>query len=165
MINLLYDKISNANDDDLLWKANNNEAYNKFSQHIEYKELPPIPNIETKTTSSTSSTSLTKIDKSNKSQKKALMKPLEIILKESNTFVDFQENIKDKLIEFITKNEFNKVFGITKSSEIMSGIVNNRWNKSTVLFISFLFNKSVEYNNSIVSYKKDEYKETIYLTI
>ena len=159
MINLLYDKISNANDDDLLWKANNNEAYNKFSQHIEYKELSPIPNIETKTTSST------KIDKSNKSQKKALMKPLEIILKESNTFVDFQENIKDKLIEFITKNEFNKVFGITKSSEIMSGIVNNRWNKSTVLFISFLFNKSVEYDNSIVSYKKDEYKETIYLTI
>ena len=159
MINLLYDKISNANNDDLLWKANNNEAYNKFSQHIEYKELPPIPNIETKTTR------LTKIDKSNKSQKKALMKPLEIILKESNTFVDFQENIKDKLIEFITKIEFNKVFGITKSSEIMSGIVNNRWNKSTVLFISFLFNKSVEYNNSIVSYKKDEYKETIYLTI
>ena len=92
MINLLYDKISNANNDDLLWKANNNEAYNKFSQHIEYKELPPIPNIETKTTR------LTKIDKSNKSQKKALMKPLEIILKESNTFVDFQENIKDKLI-------------------------------------------------------------------
>ena len=46
----------------------------------------------------------------------------------------------------------------------MSGIVNNRWNKSTVLFISFLFNKSVEYNDVIVSYKKDEYKDIIYLS-
>ena len=92
------------------------------------------------------------------------MKPLEIILNESNTFGDFQENVKDKLINFITQKEFNKVFGITKSSEIMSGIVNNRWNKSTALFISFLFNKSVEYNDAIVSYKKDEYKEVIYLS-
>lgn len=156
MIKLLYDKINNANDDDLLWKANNIEAYNKYSQHIEYKK----EHIEE-----------TKIEpekklivNEKKSQKKALLKPLEIILNESNTFADFKDNIKDKLIKFITQKEFNKVFGITKSSEIMSGIVNNRWNKSTALFISFLFNKSVQYNDAIVSYKKDEYKEVIYLS-
>lgn len=155
MINLLYDKISNANDDDLLWKANNNEAYNNFSQHIEYKEPIKEPKIEPEKKP---------IVKAKKSQKKTLLKPLEIILNESNTFGDFEDNVKDKLIKFITQKEFNKVFGITKSSEIMSGIVNNRWNKSTALFISFLFNKSVEYNDAIISYKKDEYKDVIYLS-
>ena len=156
MIKLLYDKISNANDDDLIWKANNNETYNKFSQHIEYKEPIKEPEIELENKP---------VVKAKKSQKKALLKPIEIILNESNTFGDFEENVKDKLINFITQKEFNKVFGLTKSSEIMSGIVNNRWNKSTVLFISFLFNKSVEYNNAIISYKKDEYKDVIYLSI
>lgn len=155
MINLLYDKISNANDDDLLWKANNNEAYNNFSQHIEYKEPIKEPKIEPEKKP---------IVKAKKSQKKTLLKPLEIILNESNTFGDFEDNVKDKLIKFITQKEFNKVFGITKSSEIMSGIVNNRWNKSTALFISFLFNKSVEYNDAIISYKKDKYKDVIYLS-
>ena len=155
MIKLLYDKIINANDNDLLWKANDNEAYNKFSQHIEYKEPIEEPKIEPEKE---------KVVKAKKSQKQALLKPLEIILSHSNTFSDFKDNVKDKLIKFITQKEFNKVFGITKSSEIMSGIVNNRWNKSTALFISFLFNKSVEYNDAIVSYKKDEYKDVIYLT-
>lgn len=155
MIKILYDKISNANDNELLWKANNNEAYNNFSQHIEYKE--PIKEPEIKPEKKP-------VVKEKKSQKKTLLKPLEIILNESNTFGDFQDNVKDKLIKFITQKEFNKVFGITKSSEIMSGIVNNRWNKSTALFISFLFNKSVEYNDAIISYKKDEYKDVIYLS-
>jgi hypothetical protein len=155
MIKILYDKISNGNNDDLLWKADNNEAYNKFSQHVEYKE--PIKEPEIKPEKKP-------VIKEKKSQKKTLLKPLEIILNESNTFGDFQDNVKDKLIKFITQKEFNKVFGITKSSEIMSGIVNNRWNKSTALFISFLFNKSIEYNDAIISYKKDEYKEVIYLS-
>jgi len=92
------------------------------------------------------------------------LKPLDIILNESNTFSDFEDNVKDNLIKFITQKEFNKVFGITKSSEIMSGIVNNRWNKSTALFISFLFNKSVKYNDAFISYKKEEYKDIIYLS-
>lgn len=154
MIKILYNKIGNADNDDLLWKSNIIEAYNKFSQHIEYKEPIEDPKIEPKKVP---------IVKAKKSQKKTLLKPLEIILNESNTFGDFKDNIKDKLIKFITQKEFNKVFGITKSSEIMSGIVNNRWNKSTALFISFLFNKSVEYNEAILSYKKDEYKDVIYL--
>ena len=159
MIKILYNKIGNADNDDLLWKSNINEAYNKFSQHIEYKEPIEDPKIEPKIEPKKKP-----IVKAKKSQKKTLLKPLEIILNESNTFGDFKDNIKDKLIKFITLKEFNKVFGITKSSEIMSGIVNNRWNKSTALFISFLFNKSVEYNDAIVSYKKDEYKDVIYLS-
>ena len=37
----------------------------------------------------------------------------------------------------------------------MSGIVNNRWNKSTALFISFLFEKGINYNNTIINYYKN----------
>ena len=50
---------------------------------------------------------------------------------------------------------------MTKSSEIMSGIVNNRWNKSIALFISFLFDKSINYNNNIITYNKEKSKEVI----
>ena len=152
MIKILYDKISHSNN--TIWKSDNIDAYNKFTQNIKYiepiiKEIVEEENI---------------IINPKKILKKTLLKPLDIILKESNTFDDFKDNIKEKIIDFVSKKEFNKVFGITKSSEIMSGIVNNRWNKATALFISFLFGKSIEYNEAIISYNKDTYKDII-LTI
>lgn len=155
MIKILYDKINHSNDNSTLWKPDNISAYNKFTQNIDYIEpvIQKKVNIENI------------IIKPKKMPKKALLKPLDIIMKESNTFDDFKDNIKEKLIDFVSKKEFSKVFGITKSSEVMSGIVNNRWNKATALFISFLFSKSIEYNEAIVSYNKDTYKEIIVLTI
>jgi len=155
MIKILYDKINHSNDNSTLWKPDNISAYNKFTQNINYiepviQEKVQVENI---------------IIKPKKMQKKTLLKPLDVIMKESNTFDDFKDNIKEKLIDFVSKKEFNKVFGITKSSEVMSGIVNNRWNKAMALFISFLFSKSIEYNEAIISYSKDTYKGTIVLTI
>lgn len=155
MIKILYDKINHSNDNSTLWKPDNISAYNKFTQNINYiepviQEKVQVENI---------------IIKPKKMQKKTLLKPLDVILKESNTFDDFKDNIKEKIIDFISKKEFNKVFGVTKSSEVMSGIVNNRWNKATALFISFLFSKSIEYNKAIISYNKDTYKGIIVLTI
>jgi len=155
MIKILYDKINHSNDNSTLWKPDNISAYNKFTQNINYiepviQEKVQVENI---------------IIKPKKMQKKTILKPLDVIMKESNTFDDFKDNIKEKLIDFVSKKEFNKVFGITKSSEVMSGIVNNRWNKATALFISFLFSKSIEYNEAIISYSKDTYKGTIVLTI
>jgi len=155
MIKILYDKKNHSNDNSTLWKPDNISAYNKFTQNINYiepviQEKVQVENI---------------IIKPKKMQKKTLLKPLDVIMKESNTFDDFKDNIKEKLIDFVSKKEFNKVFGITKSSEVMSGIVNNRWNKATALFISFLFSKSIEYNEAIISYSKDTYKGTIVLTI
>ena len=38
----------------------------------------------------------------------------------------------------------------------MSGIVNNRWNKSTALFISFLLDKEVYYNDKTILYNKEK---------
>jgi hypothetical protein len=50
---------------------------------------------------------------------------------------------------------------MTKCAEIMSGIVNNRWNKSTVLFISFLLDKEVYYNEKVIIYNKEKNKGRI----
>lgn len=56
----------------------------------------------------------------------------------------------------ISTEEFSKIFGLTKCAEIMSGIVNNRWNKSTALFISFLLDKEVYYNDKLIIYNKEK---------
>ena len=77
-------------------------------------------------------------------------------MKEAMSFNISKEYIKDSIITLISKEEFSKVFGLTKCAEIMSGVVNNRWNKSTALFISFLFDKEVYYNEKIILYNKEK---------
>ena len=47
----------------------------------------------------------------------------------------------------------------------MSGIVNNKWNKSTALFVSFILNKIINYNGAMITYNKEKYTETLELTI
>jgi hypothetical protein len=81
--------------------------------------------------------------------------PIKIILEESQTYDTYRDDVRDKIIKLISTKEFNKVFGITKSAEIMSGIANDRFNKSTVLFLSFLFDKCVIYNNKNIIYNKN----------
>lgn len=83
-------------------------------------------------------------------------KPLDIIMTETISLNNSTEHIKDTLITLISKEEFSKVFGLTKCAEIMSGVVNNRWNKSTALFISFLLDKEVYYNEKISLYNKEK---------
>jgi len=85
--------------------------------------------------------------------------PIDTILAESLTCDIYKSDVKEKLIALITSNEFSKVFGITKSSEIMSGIVNERVNKSIAIFISFLFDKCVIYNDKEFIFNKN--KETV----
>ena len=77
-------------------------------------------------------------------------------MSETLSFHNSTDYIKESLITMISKEEFSKIFGLTKCAEIMSGIVNNRWNKSTALFISFLFDKEVYYNDKIVLYNKEK---------
>jgi hypothetical protein len=102
--------------------------------------------------------------KDTKDQKDTANKPLNIIISETTSFNNSTEYIKDALITMISKDEFAKVFGLTKCAEIMSGIVNNRWNKSTALFISFLLDKEVYYNDNIVIYNKEKNKGRITIT-
>ena len=84
------------------------------------------------------------------------VKPLDIIMTETISLNNSTEHIKDALITLLSKEEFSKVFGLTKCAEIMSGVVNNRWNKSTALFISFLLDKEVYYNEKISLYNKEK---------
>jgi hypothetical protein len=93
-------------------------------------------------------------DKSKKNAKKP--NPINIILEESVTCDIYKNDVKDKLISFVSSIEFSKVFGATKSAEIMSGIVNERVNKSVALFISFLFDKRVLYNEKEIIYDKNK---------
>ena len=81
--------------------------------------------------------------------------PMKIILDESLSYDTFRDDVRDKIINFISSKEFAKVFGMTKSAEIMSGIANDRFNKSTALFISFLFDKCVVYNKNNIIYNKN----------
>ena len=116
-------------------------------------QLPPIPTILAKNKR-----------KDTKDTKDTANKPLNIIISETTSFNNSTEYIKEALITMISKDEFAKVFGLTKCAEIMSGIVNNRWNKSTALFISFLLDKEVYYNDNIIIYNKEKNKGRITIT-
>ena len=102
--------------------------------------------------------------KDTKDTKDSANKPLNIIISETTSFHNSTEYIKESLITMISKEEFTKVFGLTKCAEIMSGIVNNRWNKSTALFISFLLDKEVYYNEKVLIYNKEKNKGRITIT-
>jgi hypothetical protein len=95
--------------------------------------------------------------------KKDVIKPLDIILQETNTFPQAVDKVKDKLIEVLSTQEYIKVFGAKKSAEMMTGIVNNKWNKSTALFLSFLFDKTVVYNEENILYNKEKNNGIIHL--
>ena len=67
-----------------------------------------------------------------------------------------KQDIKTKLIEFISEPEFSKVFGMKKSSEIMTALTKDSWNQSISLFISFFLNKHIIYKEKSYSYYKNK---------
>jgi hypothetical protein len=129
------------------------QTLTQFAQHVPLTNAPVAP-VATATATDPAS-SKKKEDAITKGKKDTTIKPLDIIMKETTSFNISTEYIKDSIITLISKEEFSKVFGLTKCSEIMSGVVNNRWNKSTALFISFLFDREVYYNDKIILYNKD----------
>jgi len=96
-----------------------------------------------------------------KKEKDTTIKPLEIIISETTSFNNSTSYVKEALVAMISKEEFAKIFGATKCAEMMSGIVNNRWNKSTALFISFLLDKEICYNDKVMLYNKEKNKGRI----
>ena len=182
MIKNLYNKLPSANKEELIWKIDNIDLYNKHTQiFIEpenkllvNKKVNNVPivipikfinnkeKVAEKVSEKVSEKVAEKVaEKKQRNKTDNIIKPLDLILKETATFEDFKDAVKNKLIAFISTTEFNKVFGMTKCSEIMSGIVNNRWNKSIALFISFLFDKSINYNSNIITYNKEKCKEIL----
>jgi hypothetical protein len=164
MIEILYNKLGSLNDLSLAeWKDVEPAIFNRHTQYLRetlpevVKEIKEIKEVKVPTKKNDS----VKDTKTTKSTKSTTIKPLDIIADETTAFRNSTDYIKDALITLITKDEFSKIFGMTKCAEIMSGIVNNRWNKSTVLFISFLLDKEVYYNDKVIIYNKEKNKGRI----
>jgi hypothetical protein len=170
MIEILYNKLGSLNDLSLAeWKDVEPAIFNRHTQYLRetlpevVKEINEVkvPTKKNDSVKDTKTTKSTKSTKSTKTTKTTTIKPLDIIADETTAFRNSTDYIKDALITLITKDEFSKIFGMTKCAEIMSGIVNNRWNKSTVLFISFLLDKEVYYNEKVIIYNKEKNKGRI----
>ena len=78
--------------------------------------------------------------------------PMQIIIQLSENDAINADYMKSSLINFISKKEFQKIFGIKKTAEVMKGITENKWNKSLVLFISFMYDTAFIYLNKDVVY-------------
>ena len=154
----------NNNNEDILWKLDDIDLYQKYTQqvHVQTPVKPDkskIPIFQsfflinntnttntTKTTNTTNTTNKSnKLDPDTVSEKKETIRrvkresPMTVILKLSENIEINSGYTQQKLIEFISKKEFIKFFGVKKSSEVMSAISANKLNKSLVIFVSFLF--------------------------
>jgi hypothetical protein len=169
MIDVLYNKLPASNNTSLIeWNNINPCIYNKHSQNFCIKEKELVLNTIKEPIKNDVALIIPKVTEKDKvlnkqqpvisKKKDETIKPLDIIINETTSFNNSTEYIKETLVKMISTDEFAKIFGLTKCAEIMSGIVNNRWNKSTALFISFLLDKEVYYNNNIVLYNKEKNK-------
>jgi hypothetical protein len=184
MIDILYNKLGALNAGALTeWNDVSTEIFNRHSQYPQYPRYPRYPKeiekqsqqsqrIPAKEITNTKKpdvpcASETLVAPAKKTPVKPVkpasqtIKPLDIIMNETMCFHNSADYIKEAIITLITKEEFSKIFGMTKCAEIMSGIVNNRWNKSTALFISFFLDKEVLYNDKVILYNKDKNKGRI----
>ena len=134
--------------EDTIWKLENIDLYNKFTQYIYNEKIK-----DNKELNETEKLQVT----DNLVNKKIKISPIELICK--NNKIIYNElslkYIKEKLVNMITLKEFSKNFGNKKSSEIMNGVVNNKWNTSLALFMSFLFNSKIIYQGKDILFKKD----------
>jgi hypothetical protein len=165
MIDVLYSKLKACNDVSLAeWKDIEPHIYSKHSQTAvkavakttQAAAQVPLNNLVSKVIPEAVAAVVAAKLVKKKPVKDTGVKPLDIIMTETISLNNSTEHIKDALISLISKEEFSKVFGLTKCAEIMSGVVNNRWNKSTALFISFLLDKEVYYNEKISLYNKEK---------
>lgn len=81
--------------------------------------------------------------------------PMQVIIQLSENVPINTDYIKTSLIEFISKKDFQKVFGVKKTAEVMKGITENKWNKSLVLFLSFMYDTAFVYLNKDVVYNSE----------
>ena len=169
----------NIDINNLLWKIDNIEKYNKFTQFINYNEIENNLNDEKKVEiieKEKTQLPLEIIEKEKTQlpleiiEKEKTKLPLEIIKKGNkkilplnlicnySNLIDTIDNIKiikEKLIEKITNQNYIKVFGRKASSEILKNLIENKWNKSLVIFISFLFEIKIIYLKKEILFNKE----------
>ena len=98
-----------------------------------------------------------KQEKQEKQEKHEKQNPIEFILNKCNMInTDITKNIiKDKFKLFITEHKVTKIFGQKKTSEMLNGILNNKWNISLVILISFIFDTKFIYLKKEVLFNKN----------
>jgi len=163
MIDILYNKLGSLNDAPVAslseWKDVSPSIFNRHSQYPRHS--PEVENVPSVPLVPSAQTQVVATGKNKKDAKATTIKPLDILMNETMSFHTSADYIKESIITLITRDEFSKIFGMTKCAEIMSGIVNNRWNKSTALFISFFLDKEVYYNDKVIVYNKEKNKGRI----
>jgi hypothetical protein len=161
------DKIMNTLPDnhisnETLWTYKDNiEIFNKYNQQVIHSikkpemKSKPVPEPEMKLKSKSEPEPEPEMKKQKLSKQKT-ESPVDLILR--LTLVDkiMKQDIKNKLIEFISVPEFSKVFGMKKTSEIMTAISKESWNQSISLFISFLLDKNIIYKEKSYIYNKEK---------
>jgi hypothetical protein len=166
MENIMNTLPDNHTSNETLWTYKDNiEIFNKYNQQVIQKSLTPkqIPQelpkkvIPISVPIITTPKTKVELEETSKNKKNKIESPLDIIIR--YTYVDkiMKQDIKSKLIEFISEPEFSKVFGLKKSSEIMTALTKDSWNQSVSLFISFFLNKHIIYKEkSYIYYKNSE---------
>jgi hypothetical protein len=166
MENIMNTLPDNHTSNETLWTYKDNiEIFNKYNQQVIQKSLTPkqIPQelpkkvIPILVPIITTPKIKVELEETSKNKKNKIESPLDIIIR--YTYVDkiMKQDIKSKLIEFISEPEFSKVFGLKKSSEIMTALTKDSWNQSISLFISFFLNKHIIYKEkSYIYYKNSE---------
>jgi hypothetical protein len=91
--------------------------------------------------------------------KKDELSPIEYIMAHCSASMIAKDYIKQKLIDTVSRKDYVKIFGLKKSSEIMSGLTKEKWNKPTALFISFLTDKEILYKGTSIVYNTDKKNE------
>ena len=137
-----------------LWVYKDNiEIFNKYNQQVIHKQppkkQPPKKEPEIKK------------EPILKPSKVKCESPIDLIIRIAMVDKIMKQEIRNKLIDFISIPEFSKVFGMKKSSEIMTALSKDSWNQSVSLFISFLLDSNVIYKEKSFIYNKEKINQTI----
>jgi hypothetical protein len=156
------DKILNTLPDnhisnETLWTYKDNiEIFNKFNQSvIHYPQEPPPPKAREEPPPKAKEEHIPKAREEPPLKKNKIESPIDLIMRLTEIDRFLKQDIKLKLIDFISIPEFSKAFGMKKSAEIMTALSKDSWNQSISLFISFLLDKNIIYKEKSYVYNKD----------
>jgi hypothetical protein len=146
-----------------LWIYKENvDIFNKYNQMVTHNKKPTIIKEESKLTiKEEPKPTIKEVVKTTNKNNNKQESPIDLIIRLTSSNKIMKVDIKNKLIDFISLPECSKVFGMKKSSEIMTALTKDSWNQSISLFISFLLNKNVIYKEKSYVYYKDKENETI----
>ena len=159
------DKILNTLPDnhisnETLWTYKDNiEIFNKFNQSVIHypQEPPPKAKEEPKPKAREEPSPKAREEPREEPplKKNKIESPIDLIMRLTDIDRFLKQDIKSKLIDFISIPEFSKAFGMKKSAEIMTALSKDSWNQSISLFISFLLDKNIIYKEKSYVYNKD----------